>query len=134
MCHKSHNLCHRCAIFDQLNECNCDVFPVMLRQKVRSIRQGPYTSVHCSLLPARYISWSGLHWLPVKWCIDVPLFPMPFAVPFELNMFVPFELESHLRDGKIPCEVHFAVHLRLNGTHLKSLTLSSQKLNVCTYS
>jgi len=22
---------------------------------------------------------------------------MPFAVPFELNMFVPFELESHLK-------------------------------------
>jgi len=53
----------------------------------------------CSLLPTpwtRYISWSGLH---------VPLFPMPFAVPFKLNTFV-------------PCEVHFAVHVRSNGTHL----------------
>jgi len=35
---------------------------------------------------------------------------MPFAVPFELNMFVPFELEMA------------KVHLRSNGTHLHTHT------------
>jgi len=60
-----------------------------------SIRQSPYAVFTAPYF--LYISWSGLHWLPVKWCIDLPLFPMPFAVPFELNMFIPFELESHLR-------------------------------------
>lgn len=34
--------------------------------------------------------------LPIKWCIDVLFPPMPFAVPFKLNMSVPFRLESHL--------------------------------------
>jgi len=56
-----------------------------------SIRQSPYAVFTAPYF--LYISWSGLHWLPVKWCIDVPLFPMPFVVPFELNMFVPFELD-----------------------------------------
>jgi len=37
---------------------------------------------------------------------------MQFAVPFELNMFVPFGLDCHLRWRK----VLFAVHLRSNGT------------------
>jgi len=47
---------------------------------------------------------------------------MPFAVPFELNMFVPFEIGISLEMGEIPCEVHFAVHyLRSNGTHLWTL-------------
>ena len=48
---------------------------------------------------ARNDSWVCDHRspLPVKWCIDVPLFPMPCAVPFELNMFAPFGLDSNLR-------------------------------------
>jgi len=79
---------------------------------------GSLRSVHGSLLPEHGISvkvdFTSLTSCEVMY-IDVSLFPMPFAVPFELNMFVPFEFES--RYVEIPCEVHFAIHSLSNGTH-----------------